>query len=72
MGTNDKNIRNEKNKTQQNKSIRIIFKAGRRTRVSDLYKKGNILAMEDICLHLLKISYRYVNNKLPIQIVNLF
>ena len=48
MGPMIKTKEMKKIKTQQNKSISINFKAGRRTRVSDLYKKGNILMMEDL------------------------
>ena len=63
----------KKIKIQQNKSIRLIFKVGRRVRLSELYKKAHLLMVEDMIeLELLKISYRYVNSILPVGISNLF
>ena len=60
-------------KTQQNKSIRIIYNVGRRTRLLPLYKRANVLTIPDLIdLSLLKISYRYVNGVLPVRITNLF
>ena len=60
-------------KIQQNKSIRLIFKVGRRARLSELYKKAHLLMVEDMIeLELLKISYRYINSILPVRISNLF
>ena len=63
----------KKIKTQQNKSLRLLFNVGMRTSVSNLYKKGHILKFEDlVTLSLLKISHRYVNACLPDRISNLF
>ena len=63
----------KKLKTQQNKSIRLIYNIGKRTRLLPLYKKGNILMISDLInLSLLKISYRYINGILPVRIANLF
>ena len=58
---------------QQNKSIRLILKVGRRSNLGPLYKKVNLLRIKDqIELDLLKISFRYSNDNLPIRITNLF
>ena len=63
----------KKLKTQQNKSIRLIYNIGKRTRLLPLYKKANILMISDLInLSLLKISYRYINGILPVRIANLF
>ena len=60
-------------KTQQNKSIRLIFNLGNRTRLTEHYRKGNLLIVQDLInLALLKISHRYINGKLPVRISNLF
>lgn len=60
-------------RVQQNKSIRAIFNANKRTKLLPLYKKGNLLTIEDLTeLSLIKISYRYVNDMLPARIINLF
>ena len=60
-------------KVQQNNSIRIIFNLNRRTNLSPFYKKVNILRLHDqVKLSLLKISFRYFLDKLPIRITNLF
>ena len=51
----------------------IIFNIGRRVRLSEFYKKANILKVEDLIkISDLKISYRYVNGTLPKRISNLF
>lgn len=58
---------------QQNKSIRLIYKVSNRTRLSDFYKKGNILLIDDLIkLSLLKISFRFIYGTLPLRITNLF
>ena len=60
-------------KVQQNNSIRIMFNLDRRTNLSPFYKKVNILRLHDqVKLSLLKISFRYFLDKLPIRITNLF
>ena len=67
----DKDIK--KIQVQQNKSIRNIFNVKARVRLNEFYKRGNILKVRDqIDLSLLKISFRYMNNLLPVRIVNLF
>ena len=38
----------KKIKIQENKSIRLIFKVGRRARLSELYKKAHLLMVEDM------------------------
>lgn len=58
---------------QQNNSIRILFKVGRRTNLSQFYKRAQILRITDqVKLALLKISFRYSQDKLPTRITNLF
>jgi len=58
---------------QQNKAIRSIFNAGKRARLSELYKQSKVLKFDDLVeLELLKISYRYINGLLPKRICNLF
>lgn len=60
-------------KVQQNKAIRLIFNSGKRARLSELYKRSKVLKLEDLMeLELLKISYRYINELLPVRISNLF
>ena len=60
-------------KIQQNKAIRNIFNLGPRIRLLPFYKKAQILTIEDVIqLSLAKISFRYVNDILPIRITNLF
>ena len=60
-------------KKQQNKSLRLIYNLGRRTHLEPFYRKGNILDVEKLIkCSLLKISYRYMNNTLPLRITNLF
>ena len=63
----------KKLKVMQNKALRAIFNLNKRTRLVTYYKKGNIPMLESLIeLSLLKISFRYVNNILPLRIVNLF
>ena len=63
----------KKLKTEQNKSLKLIYNVGRRTRLLPLYKKANILTIPDLInLALLKISHRYINGTLPVRITNLF
>ena len=58
---------------QQNKAIRNIFNLAPRTSLLPYFKKAGILTVQDaIQLSLAKISFRYVNNTLPIRITNLF
>ena len=60
-------------KVQQNNSIRIMFNLDRRTNLSTFYKKVKILRLQDqVQLSLLKVSYRYFIDRLPIRITNLF
>ena len=60
-------------KVQQNKALRAMYNVNLRTRLEPYYKKGNIPMIESLIeLSLLKISFRYVNNLLPLRIVNLF
>ena len=60
-------------KKQQNKAIRAIFNLGPRIRLLPFYKRAEILTIEDaIQLSLAKISFRYVNDILPVRITNLF
>ena len=58
---------------QQNKSVRLIFNVSNRTRLSEYYRKGNMLVVQDLIkLSLLKISYKFINGTLPLRIANLF
>ena len=58
---------------QQNNSLRLIYNVGRRSNLGHLFKKANLLRIKDqVQLDLLKISYRYFHNDLPIRIINLF
>ena len=63
----------KKLQVQQNNSLRRIFKIKPRINLANFYKSGKILKIADqIKLSLLKISYRYSNDILPIRIVNMF
>ena len=57
----------------QNKALRSIFNLKRRTNLAPYYKKAALLDVKSIIeLSLAKISHRYMNNVLPLRIVNLF
>ena len=58
---------------QQNKAIRALYNLPKRTSLLPYYKKANILQIDHLVeLSLLKISYRYTNDILPVRIANLF
>ena len=60
-------------KVKQNHAIRAIFNLNRRTSVKPFLKKARLLNFEDLMnLSLLNISYRYVNDYLPLRITNLY
>ena len=60
-------------KVKQNHAIRAIFNLNRRTSVKPFFKKARLLNFEDLMnLSLLNISYRYVNDYLPLRITNLY
>jgi hypothetical protein len=60
-------------KVIQNKGLRAIFSLNIRTRLEPYYKKGSIPMLESLIeLSLLKITFRYINDLLPLRIVNLF
>ena len=63
----------KKIQVMQNKAIRALFNLKTRERLKPYFKKANLLMVEDqIKLSLLNIFFRYVNDTLPIRIVNLF
>ena len=58
---------------KQNSAIRAVSNIKRRARILPHYKKGGFLKLEDMIeKSLLKLSYRYINDKLPQRIVNLY
>ena len=60
-------------KVQQNKAIWALYNLPKRTSLLPYYRKANILQIDHLVeLSLLKISYRYTNNILPVRIANLF
>ena len=60
-------------RVKQNHAVRAIFQVNRRTSVKPLLKKARLLCFDDMVdLSLLNISFRYINDTLPIRIVNLF
>jgi hypothetical protein len=63
----------KKLQVQQNKAIRNMCNVGRRVRMSDYYKKLNLIKIEDLVkLNLLKIAHRYIYGTLPVRLGNLF
>ena len=63
----------KKLKIQQNKAIRALLNIPIRTRITPCYKRARIMNIDDLIeLSLVKISHRYIHNKLPQRITNLF
>ena len=63
----------KKIKVKQNNAVRAVFNLNHRERIQPYYKNSKFLKVEDLIeLSLLKISFRYTNNTLPIRIVNMF
>ena len=63
----------KKLQVKQNKAVRAIFNLKNRSRLSDYYRKGQLLDLKGLIeLSLAKISHRYITDVLPKCIINLF
>lgn len=65
--------RTNKLQISQNKALRCIFHKSATTNADPLFKRSGILKFNDIAkVELIKISYRFTNNKLPANLAAFF